>query len=68
MARKANIKPNDLEKYFKGIDLKGRLVVIESAKTLLKLQNEDDALLAGTYPVDTSQIEEKKEVLNWKKP
>ena len=58
MARKANVKPNDLGKYFKGIDLKGRLGVIESAKTLLELQNEDDALLAEAYPVDTP-LEEK---------
>jgi len=66
MARKANVKPDDLEKYFKGIDLKGRLGVIESARTLLKLQNEDDALLAEAYPVDTSLIEEKR--VNKSKP
>lgn len=61
MAREANVKLNNLGKYFKGINLKGRLGVIESAKTLLKLQNEDDALLAEAYSVDnTSLIEEKK--------
>jgi len=60
MARKANVKPNDLGKYFKGIDLKGRLSIIESAKTLLKLQNEDDTLLAEAYPIDTSLIGEKE--------
>jgi hypothetical protein len=60
MARKADVKPNDLGKYFKEIDLKGRLGVIESAKTLLKLQNKDDALLAEAYPVDTP-LKEKKD-------
>jgi len=57
MVRKMNVKPNDLGKYFKGIDMKGRLSVIESAKTLLEVQNGDDALLTNAL---ITQKEHKK--------
>ena len=59
MTRKAIVKPKDLGKYFKGIDLKGRLSVIESAKTLLEVQNEDSDLLA-VAPVPVSPNESGK--------
>jgi hypothetical protein len=51
MARKSIVEYNDLRKYFKGINLKGRLGVIESAKTLFEVQNGDTALLADDSPV-----------------
>jgi hypothetical protein len=43
---KVNIKPADFSKYFKGIDLKGRVSVLETARTLLEVQKEDAVMLA----------------------
>jgi PHP family Zn ribbon phosphoesterase len=45
---KVKDKSNNLSKYFKGIDLKGRVSVLETAKTLLEVQKENDALLTDT--------------------
>lgn len=57
MIRKVNVESNNLRKYFKGINLKGRLGVIESAKTLLEVQKEDVSLLSNNLP---SQIKKRK--------
>ena len=61
MIREIKVKPNNLGKYFKGIDLKGRLSVIESAQVLLEVQNGDNALLT-----DASVSQKEKEMLEIK--
>jgi hypothetical protein len=46
MAKKVNVKPTDFSKYFKGLDLKKRISVMKTTKTLLDLQEGNETLLA----------------------
>jgi PHP family Zn ribbon phosphoesterase len=55
---KVKDKSNNLSKYFKGIDLKGRVSVLETAKTLLEVQKENDALLADA-PAPPNEAEKE---------
>ncbi|MDR1025565.1 MAG: hypothetical protein LBL56_07540 [Treponema sp.] len=57
MTKKVNVKPTDFSKYFKGLDLKKRISVMETAKTLLDLQEGNETLLADVPPMEA----EKKE-------
>jgi hypothetical protein len=51
MAKKVNVKPTDFSKYFKGLDLKKRIRVMETATRLLKVQKEDAKILADAPPL-----------------
>jgi hypothetical protein len=44
-------KKSTLDRYFKGLDLKERMSVIETAKTLLELQKGNDILLTSASPL-----------------
>ncbi|MDR2478701.1 MAG: hypothetical protein LBD48_05240 [Treponema sp.] len=46
MTNQVNVPANDFGNYFREINLEGRVSVLESAKTLLKVQQEDMAVLA----------------------
>jgi hypothetical protein len=51
---------NDFSKYFKGIDLKGRISVLETAKTLLEVQKEDAVMLANAENFAVPPLEAEK--------
>jgi hypothetical protein len=59
MAKKVNVTPADFSTYFKGLDLKKRISVMETAKTLLELQEGNETLLA-LADAPPSQNEGKK--------
>jgi hypothetical protein len=63
MVRKVKVKPNDFSKYFKGIDLKGRISVLETAKTLLEVQKEDAVMLVNAESSAVPPNEAEKEGL-----
>jgi hypothetical protein len=58
MTKKVKVEPADFNSYFKGLDLKKRVGVMETAKNLLDVQKRNDTLLADA-PIPSIDAEKQ---------
>jgi hypothetical protein len=55
MGMEVNRELYNFDKDFKGLPAKNRITLIKAAKTLLKVQKEDFAILAASLPINEGQ-------------